>query len=568
MDAFSKACDRADAMLACARSNIAAKAAGLSNVSDMLVGSNLSGAERRMSFGAASEQYAACKNWVFPAVRLIASRIAGQPIHIARERGRPSGKGMFKGLGDTDNLEPLDQHPILDLLSDPSEMMTAWSLMWTTVAGLSLTGRALWLYGEENGRDALLPIPLTWVESTDTRRTIWNIRPGGTGTAIPVPGEFVAHFYMPDPADPYGAMSPLVQAALAVETDNAIAECQLQTFLRGIMPRIALRVGKTGGMPGVSGSDRRITLTQPQRKQIVEAIRSAHAGFSRSEEPLILDNLIEEVFKLSTAPAEMGFMESGASTKERVLQSFGVSPILLGQVEGANRASATVADYNVVSNTVNPIITMLSLTMTEWLGPLYAKPNERLRIWIEPCVAHDAEMHLKQWESGGRLGYVTPNEFRRAVLNLTDIEGGDELPSAGKPTPATTPTAPDAAKPDTSVNTQQQIQVAPELTLNGAQIAAASAIVQSVADNKISRDSGIGQLMVLLNLTEEQAERVMGSVGEGFVATTSTEKATELEQMLDPLLNPYTLERLKDGSGRTTKVLAKATRSRRKGPGK
>jgi phage portal protein BeeE len=472
----------------------------------------------------------------------------------------PAAKGVFKNLNDTNDLEPLDQHPILDLLSDPSELMTSWSLMWVTVAGLSLTGRALWLYGEENGRDSLLPIPLTWVESTDTRRTVWNIRPGGTGTAVPVPGEYVAHFYMPDPADPYGALSPLVQAALAVETDNAIAQCQLQTFLQGIMPRVGIRVGKSAGING----DTRPTLTGLQRRQLIEMIRSAYAGVINANEPMIFDGQIEDVFKLSTSPSEMSYLESGASTKERVLQSWGISPILLGQVEGANRASATVADYNMVANTVNPIITMLSLTMTEWLGPLYAGPGERLRIWIEPAVAHDDEMHLKRWQAGAQAKVVTPNEYRRNVLNLPDIEGGDKLPESEPALPAL-PAASDATKPEAKPDTEQKIQVAPELTLNGAQIAAASAIVQSVADGKISRDSGVGQLMVLLNLTEDQAERVMGSVGESFVPTTPAEKAAdELALMLDPTTNPYTLERLTDGEGRTVKTLVKATRTRRK----
>lgn len=49
--------------------------------------------------------------------------------------------------------------------------------------------------------------------------------------------------------------------------------------------------------------------------------------------------------------------------------------------------------------------------------------------------------------------------------------------------------------------------------LNGAQIKAASDIVAAVANGDIPRDSGIGQLQVLLRLSPEDAEQVMGSAG-------------------------------------------------------
>lgn len=69
----------------------------------------------------------------------------------------------------------------------------------------------------------------------------------------------------------------------------------------------------------------------------------------------------------------------------------------------------------------------------------------------------------------------------------------------------------------TPEDTEQDVQTLPTMTLNGAQITAATAIVQSVADGLLPRDSGLGQLQVLLNLTAEQAETVMGTVGASFV---------------------------------------------------
>lgn len=70
--------------------------------------------------------------------------------------------------------------------------------------------------------------------------------------------------------------------------------------------------------------------------------------------------------------------------------------------------------------------------------------------------------------------------------------------------------------------TGEPAEVAPavvttERVLNGAQIQAATLIVRNVVDGVMPRDAGIGQLITLFNLTNEQAEAIMGSAGKSFV---------------------------------------------------
>ena len=51
----------------------------------------------------------------------------------------------------------------------------------------------------------------------------------------------------------------------------------------------------------------------------------------------------------------------------------------------------------------------------------------------------------------------------------------------------------------------------PVVALNGAQITAATAIVRQVSAGEMGRDAGVNQLITFLNLSKEQAEKVMGS---------------------------------------------------------
>lgn len=129
----------------------------------------------------------------------------------------------------------------------------------------------------------------------------------------------------------------------------------------------------------------------------------------------------------------------------------------------------------------------------------------------------------ENWNSLGPAGDVILIPLNTRIVPTTD-EARDFYADLGLVTSADEPEEePDATQgqqgtdgtdgADAAVDTKQDAQTAPEKTLNGAQITGASAIVLSVAEGSISRDSGIGQLRVLLNLTSDQAGDVMGTVG-------------------------------------------------------
>jgi len=415
MDALANAFAKSSAMYANAKASIS-----LPRLDSLATGGTI-GDTRPMPSGA-RELSGHFRGWVWAAIRLIATRAAGQTVCVAR---RPRGPVDRKALGQ--NLEPLESHRLLDVIADPNDLGTQWTLMFSTVASLELTGRSLWWATQEDGEDRLFHLPSHWIQSTDRKRTVWNIRPDGATESFPIPGDEVMHAYYPDPSDPMGCISPLGRIIDGVLADESISTAQRAAFENGIFPKVVLTAGRMPSDPVTKLPGERPMLEDWQRRELIEAIRTVYRGSLRADEPFIIDGMIENITKLSNTIAEMDFLGSSKLTKSRVLQGFGVSPILLGEVEGANRASATVADEIFVSNKVNPLLTLLSQSMTEWLGPLYSLPGERLTVWIEPAVAHDPELVLKRWQAGAGFGYVTPNEFRRAMLNLPDITGGDEL---------------------------------------------------------------------------------------------------------------------------------------------
>lgn len=409
------------AMSGAQRSLLACKAAVTTQTSELLANGPGGVPNYRSDLSNASEQLRHFRGWTYAAVRPIAQRIAGQPIHV----GRAKSAGKI-GTKSPDDITPLDNHELVKLFSDPNGLMVAWSLMFSTVASLEITGRQLWWLPE---RKQILPVPTPWIKSFNgaSRITSFTVQPPYTGQQFDLNADECVLFSYPNPGDPHGACSPLQAVAGAVDSDEAIVQSQATMFRRGINPQHAIIVGndpETKLRPRLNGA---------QQRQIIEAIRKRYGGFWNNGDPLILDALIEDVKVLSNTPREMDYLKSGDSAKARIMQGFGTNAIIAGQIEGSNRASADAADKHFVDYTVNPKIDLMSQTLTSWLRYVYSDPS--LVVWIEPCVANDAETSLKWAQLLVQAKSITKDELRVLTPFGLDIaKFGDEL-VAGAPAP-------------------------------------------------------------------------------------------------------------------------------------
>lgn len=374
-------------------------------------------------FTGAKQQLEAFKSWVFAAVRPICNRIAAQPVRVGKITG-----GRKLGVKSTDEPEPLQTHPIIELLKDPNDLMTGWGLMWATVASINLTGRAFWWVPE--GNENLFLLPASWIKGFEgtTRFQSWRVQPEGHGEQFDIASERIVYFALPNPSDPWGSISPLQTVAPAVNNDADIQASQRQAFTRGIHPSHAIFVGKQPH-PDVPGGVRP-ALTNAQQRQIVEAVKRRYAGVANHGEPLVLDALIEDVKRLSNTPDEMDWQRSAVQVKDRILQAFGTSPYILGGSEPGSRAASSAAEEHFVASTVNPLIRLMTESMSEWMAPMF---GDGLRIWIEPCEAHDADMALRWAETLAKHGVITVHELRRlAPFGLQEDRAFDGQIVGGK----------------------------------------------------------------------------------------------------------------------------------------
>lgn len=469
--------------------------------------SMLSGGDRQQQRQA--DAYTAFRQWVYVAVNCIARRLSGQPWLAAemenatknpddREQSkrsiRPSGIKMVQPwlkdksprflsskAASEEQLSVLPTHPVLDALDHPNPLQRRAQFLYLSAVSLNITGVCYWIGGiikdkesESGEKLEVWCVPSNYIAPVHDGGLFTGYKlkmPGEQGEGTDIPVECVARTYYPDPTDLTAVYPPLAACWSAVRTDEFIQRSQENLFERGLNPKIALVVGKD------DATGKRPTLQGHQRRALVRAVREVWDQSVRFGDAAILDGLIEDIKRLDPTAREMDWMQSGKVTKDRIFQTYGVNPIICGEVTPANKAQATVAEHNFAQNVLNPLADSFSETATTWMGPMYEEPA-RLVIWIEPIVVEDEEARASKWTQAMSQKAAGVDEYRAEVLGLPPME-------------------PEKPEPILRTNPQAVTQVVQVLT--------------AVGGGQIQRDSATA-LFVEMGINEEAAQKIIGEV--------------------------------------------------------
>jgi phage portal protein BeeE len=475
---------------ASARTSIAGKAPGLGGVYHGVSDSSSSSMSDWQRAGKLTNQYRAALTGIpYTAIRPAATKLAGQPFRIGfqtptTEDSDPQFRTKQLGAGldasrllsknlrmmkyapewlkrHADNVEVAESHPFLDAMADPNPYMTQWAVMWCTVFSIYATGQALWLLDNEDGKLRIYYIPTTWAEPIHTPDLFaaWKIRPlNSSKDSPPIPAANVVHFMLPDPANPMIAHSPMMAHARAINTDDQIQLSQYASMKNGLRPGVILKAGRMPAAPGSTQGPMRPILTPDQRNQLITAIKLAYRGVEKSDEPIIVDGMIEDVVPFTNTPADMDYPQGSKMTEARIMKGIGTNPIVAGEIEGANRASAYVAHDGFYEINVNPLASFMSQTITRRIGPMYSNERKRVVAWIEEAKAYDKDLADGRMRSVLASGVVTRGELRRwcatGEIDLPAREDDDELVSVKQKPETQPPQEPDSSAQDANATGQ------------------------------------------------------------------------------------------------------------------
>ena len=400
------------------------------------------------------EQYRHYAGRVFSLIRLISNRIAAQPLHHARRVGskqeikslpfsRKAAKNAVPSFlkNNHESLEVYQDSAILAAFRDPNPIMVRHTLMTNTVATFELTGKSHWWIRSaeetEEGKPEIWPIPSHWIAPIHNEKRLfdkWEVRPNGSGEKFTLDRDDIVYFYQPDPSDPLGAYSSISALAKTVMNDEAIEETQRRAFLNAIAPSVAIMIGQRpeDSGAGVAGKEAPI-LTRAQRKALKTVLLEEYRGTLNNGMPLIMDGFIRDIKVINQPPKEFDFLNSGNATKARLDQGYGVNPISMGEVEGANRASSAVAEDHLCANVINPRLELFSEVATKSV-PRKLTGREDEGLYWEPAKSHDPELELADDQAALDRAAMSRNEFR-AKRGMVRISGGDSVFIGGQMIP-------------------------------------------------------------------------------------------------------------------------------------
>jgi HK97 family phage portal protein len=340
-------------------------------------------------------------SWVYVAVTRIAEAAALVPYQV------------FAVDGEAKIAQ--DNHPLERLLRDPNPFASQFELLEATFGFLELTGNAFWfLAGRPGGipEEVWLLRPDRVRIVPDTRRFVGGYVYTVDGVDVPLAADEVVHFKRWHPRSDYYGLSALEAAAIASQTDRAMAAWNRNFF------------SKEKAVPAGIVTIKNM-VDDASYERIIREFRETYGGAERRTAFIRGGDITWEDIGLSQK--ETDFLQARQLNKEEIFHIFGIPPGLLDK--NSTQANATVARDTFLSDTIWPKLVRFAQKLSQQLAPFYG-PN----LLVEAQEIRDTSADVAELQAAGP--YLTINEIRQRYLHMDAVAWGD------RPGQITSPPAP------------------------------------------------------------------------------------------------------------------------------
>ncbi len=427
-----------------------------------------------------------------------------------------SATGKLYSVGRDGEKKEIESHPFLDFMKKPNPMpeISATALWKLHEIYLLLVGEGYALI--ERGRNGqpleLWPVPPHWVQETPSLgHPEYKVR-NGNGEIILVPVEDMFVQKELAPINPYGRGLGVSKAVGdEVEADEQMTKYAKTVFYNDGTPPTLLST------PG---------LQKEQFERFMEKWNERHQGIGNAHKMGFIPTQATAI-RLTDTIKDMDFNESRKIYRDFVNAHFSIPPEVLGIVENSNRATAELAKILYAENILSVRLAARQTTVNELLLPWF---GSGLVYEYDDIIPQDAEFQLQKSKDGVASCAMTINEWRAA--NGEDaVPWGDallmpvsamitpvnELTSNERdPTPITPPervTDHNITPPETLPEMDEDakaVQIASEVSLNGAQVASLVNVVGQMAQGLLTRESAIAIITAAFPFSRGKAEEILG----------------------------------------------------------
>lgn len=306
-------------------------------------------------------------------------------------------------------------HPILELLDNPSPEMDGYTLTIQRMLNLQLTGNAYLhpIISESLG----VPVEL-WNMQSD----LVTIIPDGELDLVegyaygrhPNVTEFrrdeVLHEKQPNPSDPFygrGWVSAALGAADLLESMDDYEQNVLDNQAR---PDWAVMVNEH--------------LTDAQYQRLMQQIERQLGGSNNRSKPYIFEGGTSGV-PMSFSPQDLAF-NTGEARKIEVIAAISGVPVSKLKANDPNLANAREGNMGWLRDTIVPYLKLDEQFLNRNLLPMFGEYASNLFLCYDDPVTQDKQAQASIDSIDASAGLRTRNEIR-SDRGLEPVEGGDEL---------------------------------------------------------------------------------------------------------------------------------------------
>jgi hypothetical protein len=351
-------------------------------------------------------------------------KFAQKAFLLGREPSPPDARAFAPRWWKTKSIGPAKAHeeyefldesdPLVQLLSNPNDPETGVSLWYEAELFNCLCGEDfIWMVTDGAGRvSELWVIPSNWIKpiclGKEKLVDYFEVSPRGGSTSGVVrfdPAEIIWN-KMPSPLSKIYAASPLQAMANTVDSYEKTVAARNYGLDNGVYVNGVLQ-----------SSVATAPLDDAQINRIESRFLTKYAGVGNFGRPLILEGGLQWV--PPPGDHELAFMSSVDMARKWIMGQWGLDEVVMGFGSVTTRAAAIAAMANVGIATIDPRRRRRAAVLTEKLAKLF---DSNAKIFFEDDTPIDPDAQRQDYQIGGVLNAVAPNDYRTHVLQLEPFE--------------------------------------------------------------------------------------------------------------------------------------------------
>lgn len=329
---------------------------------------------------------------LFTIVNGIAADVAAVEWHMHRTRGvRPGSvceRCAERGVV-VRGVEQVEDHQALRVWDNPNDFTTGQEYREALQQHVDLTGEG-WMVAEMS---AVGDFPTAlWSPRPDRMRPVPDketflsgyIYRGPGGEDIPLDVGEVVQVRMPNPLDPYRGLGPVQAALVDLDATRYTAEWNRQFFVNSAEPGGVLEVPEE--------------LSDTAFNRLRSQWSGNHRGIRNAHRVAILENGTKWVDR-SFSQKDMQFVELYQMGKQSIREAFRYPEWMLGSMENANKASATVVDAYYARRLLVPRLMRLKTSANADFLPMFGATGKGVKLVYDNPVPADKEADNSERDS-------------------------------------------------------------------------------------------------------------------------------------------------------------------------